>query len=44
LELLGASSRIEGYHAFEAGVQLQIFEGKHPDPNAALDGNAILVD
>ena len=45
LELLGASERADGYTAYEAPVQLQIF--KHlgcKDTEAALDGNAVLVD
>jgi hypothetical protein len=39
------SHRLNGYTAYEAAVQLQIFVHlKNPDPNAALDGNAVLVD
>lgn len=45
LEVLGASSRAEGYIGIEAPVQLPIFKHlKCLDPEAALDGNAILVD
>ena len=33
-----------GFHAFEAKVQMPIFKlMKNPDPRAQLDGNAILL-
>ena len=39
------STRSQGYTPFPAPVQLPIFHYmSHPDPNAALDGNALLVD
>jgi len=41
---IGAEQRADGYHAYEGPVQLQIFEGQMTDPNAQLDGNAVLVD
>ena len=45
LEEIGASNRSMGYHPYEAPVQLPIFVHlRNPDPNAALDGNAILLD
>jgi hypothetical protein len=45
LEKIMATQRTAGYNAYEAAVQLPIFRHmKHPDPEAALDGNAILVD
>ena len=44
LKEINAEKRVDGYHGYEGPVQLQIFEGQMTDPNAQLDGNAIIVD
>eukprot|EP00347_Sterkiella_histriomuscorum_P010723 403375169 len=44
LEEIGASQRQEGYNPIAHPVQMQIFKARnHPDKNAQLDGNAILL-
>jgi hypothetical protein len=44
LKDINAEKRADGYYGYEGPVQLQIFEGHMTDPNAQLDGNAIIVD